>query len=108
MANIGDKIWRYGYRTPYIIHGETSRSWICRNEDSGDWLPPVKIPKKLPEDRYTLDSHKWELSQFARTHAYSIARKVESLGCFPIHPEDGELLRRIAEMIGWKPEGQAK
>lgn len=92
---VGDTIWDY-QGEPYVIVGETSRSWIV-----GPGWKPTKVPKK--EDR-TLGIHQqWFFDKqtcddtiFLRRHVYAISKMVERL-------KDPAALREVARLVGWVP-----
>lgn len=96
VLKVGDTIWNQSGH-PLKIVGETARSWLM--ELDNEWSKQVKAPKKAPpltlwmQWFYTEEDRDKVL--FARAHRHSISRAVEAV-------TDGDVLRKIAVLIGWK------
>lgn len=99
---IGDIIWTSS-GNPKRIVGETSRSWLLETEY--EWQDNPKVPKKqAPASLYPnwfYSQEEMDSAMFARAHRHSIANDVSFLS-------DGALLRKIGEMIGWKPKEERR
>lgn len=109
---VGDKIWRFDhnrrvypktndqYRSvppiyaehwvPVEIVGETSRSWIV------DWFK-AKVPKKGPHHGYAFTQKEVDDDVWVHSHCWRL-REVVSV-C-----KDADVLRKVAELVGYKPE----
>lgn len=97
---IGTRLWRKHHSSPLTVVGETSRSWLVRFDGQMTWQESAKIPKcKLPEG-WTLDEQEWLDQMFADKHQYKIANAVINI--------DPVTLRKIADLIGWKPEEEKR
>ncbi|MBX9604649.1 MAG: hypothetical protein K2Y51_00390 [Gammaproteobacteria bacterium] len=97
MFYSGPPIYRKHWREREIV-GETSRSWV---------VGPLttKIPKKGPPPRGWLYSPEdVERNVWINDHRRNIVRAVEKIDARA--PGGYELLRQMAELVGYKEEGE--
>lgn len=88
----GGPIWREYWRKREVT-GETSRSWIV-----GEHYAQRKIPKtgEQPHD-VCWSEEEIERRAYVEENSHRIADKVR-------HVRDHEVLKKIAELIGYQPE----
>lgn len=83
-------IWREHWRPEQII-GETKRSWLVGSE----WRP-IKVDKKEPRQRVAFSQEEIDLHEFVECHGHRIADAIGRI-------RDYATLKRIADLIGYKP-----
>jgi hypothetical protein len=94
-------IWREHW-VPFVIVGETSRSWLL--DDGGS----CKVPKRGADPRRVLFSQAdVERATWVHDNAYAISQAINSLA----HRDGGlayETLRTIASAVGYQPKTENK
>lgn len=103
----GDTVWFHKERAlwfiRYLIHAETSRSWVCipmekdfeRYRDSEWWIKQVavKLPKNFKGFTIAVDEPAAKLNNWAFTNRYKISDAVD-------HSYDPTALLAIAKLVG--------
>lgn len=93
-------IWRKHWE-PWVIVGETSRSWIALPSSWYIKDPASKFARKLPK-KGVLSTWCWSEEEidrraWAREHKYKIADRVQRV-------VDPDVLKKIAELVGYEPK----
>ena len=103
---VGDTIWRFdGSRRIYndknagpiyrehwvetVIQGETSRSWLV------GMFRTYKVPKKGPHPGWAFSQKEVDDDCWVRCNRYKIEKSVAMVS-------NADVLRKVAELIGWK------
>lgn len=108
MPNIGETIYyrsdSRGWVQKSNLLGETSRSWLVG--DSKEWWAksPERIAQfasKLPKKTTVFETAEaYELAQWAHKNRYQIKTHIEFCSA--------EVLKKVAEIIGYKEEAGAR
>jgi hypothetical protein len=101
---IGTRLWRkYHWGGAYTVVGETSRSWLMRYDGQPEYDKSDKVPKASLPDEWFPDERDWQDWCFDKAHRNSIVRMIAQEWESPV---DGAMLRKVADLIGWKEPEQ--